>query len=110
MNDNEFPRMLYRNGGHEEIHGGRFTAIIVESEAALEQALAGGFHLTTTEAVDADKATTSTTTETDGDPKPATHAELKQKATEMGLTFAHNISKAALSEMIDQALAGGAKD
>lgn len=109
MNDNEFPRMLYRNGGPEAIHGGHFTTTIVHEGEQLEQALSAGFHLTTTEAIDVSKAATTTTDITD-ETKPVTHAELKQKATEMGLTFAHNISKVALAEMIEQALAAGAKD
>jgi hypothetical protein len=29
MNENEFPRMVYQAGGHEEIHGGKFSTHIV---------------------------------------------------------------------------------
>jgi hypothetical protein len=39
-----------------------------------------------------------------------THKELKQKATELGLTFPFNVKSSKLAEMIEQALAAPAKE
>ncbi len=53
MNQNEFPRMVYKTGGTEEIHGGRFATLIVHDTDELAAALAGGWQLTTAEAAEA---------------------------------------------------------
>lgn len=50
MNSSEFPRMIYRAGGAEEIHGGHFSTQIVHDSDELDAALADGWHLTTDEA------------------------------------------------------------
>jgi hypothetical protein len=50
MNSNDFPRMVYRAGGTEEIHGGSFATLIVDDQDALDAALADGWHMTTDEA------------------------------------------------------------
>lgn len=90
--------MLYKCPGPHPIHGGHYDTLIVD-EDGIEDAMGKGWHLTTPAAKAAHEA------EGEGeDDKPATHAELKQKATELGLQFAHNISKVALGEMIAAAL------
>lgn len=99
---NDFPKMMYRAGGSEEIHGSYFATHIVNDADEEEAALADGWHLTTPDAKAAHEAGADAEEE-----RPATHAELKQKATELGLTFAHNTSKVALADMIAQALAKG---
>lgn len=104
MNSNDFPRMLYQAGGAEEIHGGRFATKIVNDQDELDAALAGGWALTTTEAAAAASGAGA------NDNAPPTRDELKQKATELGLTFAGNISNAKLAELVDAALAEQAKD
>lgn len=113
MNSNDFPRMIYKAGGTEEIHGGRFTTHIVDAQDELDAALADGWHLTTCEAkAAAEKPATTGAAPgagTTDDNTPPTRDELKQKATELGLTFAGNISNAKLAEMIDAALADGGK-
>lgn len=166
---NDFPRMIYKAGGTEEIHGGRFSTLIVHDADELAAALAGGWSLTTPEALEAPErerlareaeaaraeddrvraaeaealaqaereaaarreeaeqqerdriaaeeqataasaAAAATATAKQDDTTPPTRDELKQKADELGLTFAGNISNAKLAEMIEAALAGGAKD
>lgn len=93
--------MLYKCPGPHPIHGGNYDTLIVD-EDDIEEAMGKGWHLTTPAAKAAHDA------EGDGEEdKPATYAELKQKAAELGLTFTHNVSRAALTEMIEQALAKG---
>lgn len=101
---NNHPKMMYRAGGSEQIHGGNFSTHIVNNADEEEAALADGWHLTTPDAKAAHKAEAGKEEEEE---RPATHAELKQKAAELGLTFAHNTSKVTLTEMIEQALAKG---
>jgi hypothetical protein len=115
QNNNDFPRMVYKAGGTEEIHGGKFSTHIVHDAAQLDAALAGGWSKTTAEALDAAKPKASTGTGGDAgggkpdDNAPPTRDELKQKADELKLTYPGNISNAKLAEMIDAALAGGGK-
>lgn len=109
---NHFPRMLYKAGGPEPIHGGQFHTHIVNDDDELEAALAGGWHKTTPEALDAakPKASTATTTAVLDDNAPPTRAELEQKARELRVDFAPNIGDKKLAERIEAALAGGQKD
>lgn len=97
---NDYPKMMYRAGGSEAIHGGNFATHIVNDADEEEAALADGWHLTTPDAKAAHEAD-------DDEDKPATRDEMKAKAAELGLTFKHNISNAALAELIEQALAKG---
>lgn len=99
---NEYPKMLYRAGGTEEIHGHQLATITVHDEDEERMALADGWHLTSTEAVDADK--TARAGGTSDDNGPPTRDELKAKAAELGLTYKHNISNAALAELVATAL------
>lgn len=116
MNQNDFPCMLYKAGGAEEIHGGRFSTLTVQDGDELEAALAGGWSLTTPEATAKAAPATGAKPEVSGaatggagpdDNTPPTRDELKQKAAELGLTYAHNISNAKLAELVEAALAGG---
>lgn len=109
MQNNDFPRMLYKAGGPEEIHGGRFHTQIVNDQDEQDAALADGWHVTTSEAKkSAASQGGADTGGTDQDhDAPPTRDEMKAKATEMGLTFKHNISNAALAELVEQALAKG---
>lgn len=92
---NDFPRMLYRAGGDEAIHGGQFTTLIVHDAVELDAALAGGWFMTTTEAAAPAPA--------DDDTAP-TRAELEQKATELGIEFSARIGDAKLAERIEAAI------
>lgn len=96
--------MLYKAPGPHEIHGGRFDYTIVNDED-IEKALAAGWNLTTTEA----KAAHEAALQQAADSAPPTRDELKQKAAEMGLSFAGNISNEKLAALIEAALAEQAK-
>ncbi len=114
---NEYPRMMYKAGGGEQIHGGRFSTLIVHDQDELETALAGGWSRTTPEAVEAarpakpapDPAASSGGKPEVDDDAPPTRDELKQKANELGLTYAGNISTEKLAALVETALAGGDK-
>jgi len=112
--------MLYKAGGHEQIHGGSFASLIVRNADELEAALADGWFKTTPEATDAVKPTPAPTPEPTAAPTPAptsapedetppTRDELKQKADELGLQYPGNIPTAKLAEMVEAALADGDK-
>ena len=92
--------MLYKAPGLHEIHGGHFDYTIV-NDNEIEATLAAGWYLTTTEA----KAAHEEVLQQAADNEPPSRDELKQKATELGLTFPGNVSNAKLAEMIDAALA-----
>lgn len=110
---NEFPRMLYKAGGPEEIHGGRFSTLIVHNDDDLDAALAGGWSMTTPEAIEAAKppavqgaTATSLSLAAQDNPDTAapTRSELEQKATELGITFGNRLGDAKLAALIDEAL------
>lgn len=99
---NDFPRMIYRAGGTEEIHGGRFSTLIVHDDAELDAALADGWHLSTGEA--AAPAPAAPAAEVPDDAPPS-RAELEAKATELGIEFSPRIGDAKLAERIAEKLA-----
>jgi hypothetical protein len=101
MNSNDFPRMIYQAGGTEEIHGGRFSTLIVHDAGELDAALAGGWALTTAEALDA----TVPAAPVLADDAAPTRAELEAKAAELGIEFSPKIGDAKLAERIEAALA-----
>lgn len=98
------PTMLYKCPGPHQIHGGHFDYTIVD-EGDIEQALAEGWHLTTTDAKAEHDAASASGKPVGDDSAPATRDELKQKADELGLTYPGNISNAKLAELVEQALA-----
>lgn len=53
MKHSEFPRMVYKQPGLEEIHGDRYETKIVDSDDELIQAESDGFFKTTQEAKEA---------------------------------------------------------
>lgn len=89
---NDFPRMLFKENGPHEIHGGRFDTLIVHDEVEKDAAFAVGWHLTTDEA----KARAAVPE----DDAPATRAELEQKAHELGIKFDGRTSDAKLAAKI----------
>jgi len=103
---NEFPRMIYRAGGTEEIHGGRFSTLIVHDDEELAAALADGWHVSTCEARDAGQAAAPapTVAAVPADDAPPTRAELESKATELGIEFSPRIGDAKLAERIAEKL------
>jgi hypothetical protein len=112
--DNDFPRMLYRAGGVEQIHDGRFSTLIVADEQALNAALADGWFLTTPEAVAADEAVKQLAATAAAEKAaaeiatlkaaPPTRPEMEQKATELGVKFDGRTSDRKLLAMIEAAL------
>jgi hypothetical protein len=114
MNQNDFPRMVYQAGGTGEIHGGRFATHIVNDQDELDAALADGWHLSTPEAkAAAEKLSSGGAGANQANPDdnaPPTRDELKAKATDLGLTFAGNISTEKLAALVDAALADDKKD
>lgn len=75
MNMNDFPRMLYKYPGTEEIHGARYATKIVNDEDELDDALADGWKLSTAEAKEAadhvrPKATVTLEVPVGADPDP----------------------------------------
>lgn len=112
----DFPKMLYKHGGPHDVHGGKFDHIIVNDEAEQDAALANGWHPTTPDAKEAHEAAkvaewnfrlaaASAAVKTAANAEP-TRAELEQKATELGITFAPNIGDKKLAERIEEALKG----
>lgn len=113
---NEFPKMLYRAGGAEPIHGGHFSTLIVSDEAEEGAALADGWFVATDEAAEADRvakakaleeaeaaAIASAQAVVDANAQP-TRAELEQKATELGLPFDGRTSDRKLRDLIAAAI------
>lgn len=73
--DPNFPQMLYRCPGTEQIHGGSFSTRIVASKDELLTAMKEGWHETTPAALDASKA------------EETPRAELEKRAAELGIKF-----------------------
>lgn len=106
------PTMIYKAPGPHEIHGGRFDYRIIDAdeEGELEQAVADGWHLTTTAALEAHEAGETSNAakkaaeDAAKDNAPPTRDELITKAKELGLTFGPNTASKKLGEMIDAKL------
>jgi hypothetical protein len=101
---NEFPRMIYRAGGTEEIHGGRFETRIVQNVDEQDAALIDGWSLTTDAATATASRPAEPATPVDDD-APPTRAELEAKATDLGIEFSPRIGDAKLAERIAEKLA-----
>jgi hypothetical protein len=102
----EFPKMLYKVGGPEEIHGGRFSTLIVDGAESQDAALADGWYLTTDSAKSAleTPAPAAVVDASPSDDAPVTRAELEQKASEIGLKFDGRTGDKKLAAMIDEHL------
>lgn len=100
---NEFPKMVYRAGGTEEIHGGRFETRIVHSIDEQDAALIDGWSLTTDAAIIAARPVEIALPKDDD--APPTRAELEAKAAELGIEFSPRIGDAKLAERITEKLA-----
>lgn len=104
---NEYPRMMYRAGGTEEIHGSRFHTRIVANVDEQDAALIDGWSLTTDAARAAAAPKSAATEHKDDahDDAPPTRAELEQKARELGIEFSPRLGDAKLAERIAEKLA-----
>lgn len=100
-----FPQMLYRAGGSEEIHGGKFATLIVADESTLSAALADGWRETTGAALDAVQSAKVDTPPPDDDAPPL-RSELEQKAGELGIKFDGRTTDKRLAAAIAEKLKG----
>jgi len=87
--------MLYKPNGSHKIHGGMFDYIIVD-DSEVDTALSDGWFRTTTEAKES--------VEGDVSDAPPSRKELEQKANQLKINFAPNISDNKLFERINKAL------
>lgn len=108
----QFPQMLYKAGGPEQIHGGAFSTLTVNDEAEHAAALADGWCENTPDALDADQAAKERAARdaaaklaAASDIKPPTREELEQKANELGIAFKPQTSDKKLAEAIAAKLA-----
>lgn len=97
---NEYPRMLYKFPGIEQIHGGNFATLIVNDEAEQESAAQDGWKETTTEAKDPTAQPVSAPQGSDYD-----REALKAQAIGLGLEFPKNVPTERLAEMVAEAKA-----
>lgn len=109
--NNEYPRMLYKHPGREEIHGDRFDTLIVADVDELDGAIADGWAMTTTEAkapriIPTEAPTAAPTSAPDAPDESADRDALKAEATALGVEFPKNVPTDRLIEMIAQAKAG----
>jgi hypothetical protein len=109
----EYPRMLYRvapaGPGAEPAHGGHFATLTVHDFDALAAAINDGWHITTTDAVEADAhakaaADASVLADISDDNAPPTRAELQQQADKMGIKVDGRWSDRKLRDVIAAAL------
>jgi flagellar hook-length control protein FliK len=101
--DPNYPRMMFRQPGTEEMHGAKFATMIVESEEDRDRATEFGWSLSTAEAVERYKA------KQDADKKaaeaePATRAELMAKAAELKLKVNAADTEAVIAAAIEAKL------
>ena len=104
---NEYPKMLYKYPGSEEMHGGRFATLIVQDADEQDAAVADGWALTTTEAKNPapppEPIPESSAPETE---EERSRDLLKAEAIKLGLQFPKNIPTDRLVEIIAEAKAG----
>lgn len=104
--DNQFPQMLYKAGGPEQIHGGNFSTLIVEDSEQFDAALADRWAERTDSAVElrdqaiaASKVAVASESTADSNKAP-TREELEQKATQLGIEFSARVSDKKLRDLI----------
>lgn len=108
---NEYPRMLYKHPGTEEIHGGRFDTLIVNDEGEHEAAAQDGWEDTTTNAKRRaePQPTAAPVQEHEAaaqDIAAPGRDAMKAEATALGLDFPKNVPTERLAEMIAEAKTG----
>ena len=101
----EFPKMLYKAGGPEPIHGGYFSTCAVQDQAEQAAAMADGWCETTPDALQAQAEAAAKLAAARDDLKPTTREELETKATELGIAFKPQTSDKKLGEAIAAKLA-----
>lgn len=116
-NDDQFPMMLYKAPGRNEVHGMMLDHVLVHNADELEEKLEQGWFEKTTDAHAAyvreqaraaeERAALANTeaaaraNSNAPDTAPPTRAELELKARELGIAFNGKTTDAALSKLID---------
>ena len=107
-----YPRMLYKFPGAEEMHGARFATKIVGDDDSHAEAIGDGWAETTTEArqlADSPKEVAPVVVVPAPAPDQGEDTQdrdsLKAEATELGLEFPKNVPTERLAEMIAEAKA-----
>ncbi|MES2320186.1 MAG: hypothetical protein V4631_22135 [Pseudomonadota bacterium] len=123
----QFPRLMFRTPGPDQCLGGTYANQLVRNAEEFEARQSEGWHPTLPEALAPTPAPTAAPTQaptsaptaaptdaptaapvtltTQEQTAPPTYDEMKAKATELGLEYPGNISKAALLAMITAKLA-----
>lgn len=96
------PKMLYKAGGSEELHGGKFATLIVADADAEAAAVADGWAPTTTEALAAE-AEAKDRAERQAAGKAPTRAELEEQAAKLGIPFGPKVSDRKLAALVAEA-------
>ena len=113
---NDYPRMLYKFPGVEEIHGSHFATLIVNDEAEHEAATQAGWENTTTNAKrraeePPKQPETPPVVQTEQKQEESQEEEvpdrdaLKAEAAALGLEFPKNVPTERLAEMVTEAKA-----
>lgn len=108
----QYPKMLYKAGGPEPMHGGHFSTLIVGGLDEHNTAAFKGWCETTSDALQAQaeeraqaaEATARLAAQRD-DLKPATREELESKAADLHIAFKPQTSDKKLAEAIAAKLA-----
>lgn len=102
----EFPDLVYRCPGEHTCKGGSYKSKQVKNEAEHAAALADGWFDTLPGALEGKPAKLAEpVVKTADETAPPTREELKQKAADLGIKHAHNVTDAKLAELIAAKLA-----
>lgn len=110
MDNIHFPKAVYMAPGVEIVDGSGVTSRVVADQAALDQALADGWHETAPGAIEAHQAVLDAhKPKADDETRAPTRAELEQKAAELGISFKAQTSNKKLADEIAAKLAEAAQ-
>jgi hypothetical protein len=107
----QFPQMLYKAGGPEQLHGGSFSTLAVHNADEHAAALDDGWCETTPQALEAQKAAADADADAAKLAEQAavsaapTREQLEKQATDLGVEFSPNIGDKKLAERIAAKLA-----
>ena len=103
--DKEFSVLVYKDKGPHQRAGGTYDHMLVETAAAMDEALASGWFKTMPEAISAGlPAPVPVVAVQPISEMPPTRAELETKATELGLKFDGRTSDKKLADLIKATL------
>lgn len=102
----KFPQALYRMPGHDvQTDSGPCAYLVVPDDAALQDALANGWHETSPAAAEALRAASVPVADVPpAEDAPPTRGELEQKAAELGIKFDGRWGDKKLADAIAAAL------